>query len=116
MMQFAEFAQVVIALSVIFVWTVRLDRVVAEFKEYKIPNLLRNLVGASKIALGTLLIAGIWYPGLVLVPAIIMGILMLGAQFAHFSVRHPLVKYLPSLALLILCVFVTGVHAGLLPK
>ena len=116
MIRFAELAQVIIALSVIFVWTVRLDRVVAEFKEYRIPDLMRNLVGASKIALGTLLIAGIWYPGLVLVPAMIMGFLMLCAQFAHFSVRHPLVKYLPSLALLILCIFVTGVHAGLLPR
>ena len=116
MIRFAELAQVIIALSVIFVWTVRLARVVAEFKEYGIPDLIRNLVGAGKIALGTLLIAGIWYPDLVLVPAVIMAFLMLCAQFAHFSVRHRLEKYLPSLALLILCVFVASVHAGLLPR
>ena len=116
MLQFAEIAQVIVAVSVILVWTVRLDVVVAEFREYGIPDLVRNLVGASKIALGTLLIAGIWYPRLVLVPAVIMAFLMLCAQIAHFRVRHRLIKYLPSLALLVLCVFVAGVHAGLLPQ
>ena len=115
MIRFAELAQVIVALSVILVWTVQLDVIVVEFKEYGLPDLVRNLVGAAKIALGTLLIAGLWYRDLVLVPAVIMAFLMLCAQFAHFSVRHRLGKYLPSLALLILCVFVAGVHAGLLP-
>ena len=116
MIQFAEIAQVIIALSVILVWTFRLDVVVAEFKEYRLPDLVRNLVGASKIALGTLLIAGIWYPGMVLGSVVAMAFLMFCAQIAHFRVRHRLIKYLPSLALLMLCVFVAGVHTGLLPR
>lgn len=116
MMRFAEIAQVIVALSVILVWTVRLDVVVAEFREYDLPDLVRNLVGATKIALGTLLITGIWYPRLVLVPAVVMAFLMFCAQIAHFKVRHRVTKYMPSLALLMLCVFVAGVHAGFLPR
>ena len=45
-----------------------------------------------------------------------MAFLMLCAQAAHFSVRNPLYKYLPSFALLALSLFVAAVHAGLLPS
>ena len=80
MFKFAVLAQVVVALSVVYVWVVRLPNVQKEFHEYGIPDLLRNIVGATKIALSTLLIAGIWYPSLVLIPAALMALLMLCAQ------------------------------------
>ncbi|MFP5082060.1 DoxX family protein [Pedobacter sp. JCM 36344] len=107
-------AQIVIALSICFVWIVRYDNIVREFKQYGIPDLLRNLVGASKIALSTLLIAGIWYPKLVLIPALLMAFLMLCAQAAHVKVKNPLLKFVPSALLLILSLFVAGVHSGLI--
>lgn len=107
-------AQIVIALSICFVWIVRYDNIVREFKQYGIPDLLRNLVGASKIALSTLLIAGIWYPKLVLVPALLIAFLMLCAQAAHVKVKNPLLKFVPSALLLILSLFVAGVHSGLI--
>lgn len=49
-------AQVIIALSIAFVWIVQFDIIVKEFKEYRIPDIVRNLVGATKISLSTLLI------------------------------------------------------------
>ena len=52
-------AQVVIALSVAFVWIVRLPNVVKEFHEYGLPDLVRNTVGAAKICLATLLMASV---------------------------------------------------------
>jgi hypothetical protein len=116
MYKLAICSQVIIAVSIAFVWIVRFDVIVKEFEEYKIPDLVRNLVGATKIALSTLLIAGIWYPSLVLVPALTMAFLMLCAQVAHFRAKHPLVKYLPSLGLLILSLFVAAVYSGVLPK
>ncbi len=67
-----------------------------EFRQFELPG---SLVGATKISLATLLVAGIWYPSLVLVPALTMAFLMLCAQGAHFSVRSPAHKYLPSLGL-----------------
>jgi hypothetical protein len=111
MLIFSEFDQVVIAVSIVVVWVLRFDNIVLEFEHFKISNLLRNAIGASKIALSTLLVAGIWYPRLVLIPAILMGLLMVGAQWTHFRVRNPLLKFVPSLVLLILSAFVAVAHA-----
>ena len=116
MYKLAICAQVIIAVSIVIVWVGRFDNIVKEFKEYGIPDLVRNAVGATKIALSTLLIVGIWYPSLVMVPALIMAFLMLCAQIAHFRARHSLQKYLPSLGLLLLSLFVAGVHAGIFSK
>jgi hypothetical protein len=108
----ALLAQVIVAVSVVYVWVVRLPNVVKEFHEYGIPDLLRNIVGATKIALSTLLIAGIWYPSLVLIPAALMALLMLCAQAAHLKAKHPWQKYVPSLVLLLLSLFVVAVYSG----
>ena len=114
MITLSNCAQIVIALSICFVWVVRYDNIVAEFKQYNIPNLLRNIVGAAKIALATLLIAGIWYPALVMIPALLMAGLMVCAQAAHLNVKNPWFKFVPSAVLLVLCLFVAGVHSGLI--
>jgi hypothetical protein len=98
--------QLVIAISVGFVWIFRFDNIVKEFKQYDLPNLTRNIVGASKIVLSTLLITGIWFPVLVFIPALLMAFLMVCAQFFHFKVKNPWVKHLPSLLLLALSLFV----------
>lgn len=94
--------QMVVGLSVVFVWTFRYDNVVKEFKQFGLDDLTRNLVGASKIALATLLIAGIWHSSLVQIPAIGMGLFMTAAQYFHFKIKNPFIKKLPSLVLLIL--------------
>ncbi len=105
-------AQVVVALSVLYVWIFRYDNLVREFKEYRLSDTVRNLVGAVKIALCTLLLTGIWYPSLVLYPALIMAFLMLGAQVAHFRAKHAWQKYIPSLVLLLLSLYIAGVASG----
>jgi hypothetical protein len=107
-------AQIIVALSVSYVWIFRYDNIVLEFKQYGISDLVRNLVGAAKIALSTLLIAGIWYQALVLVPALLMAALMLCAQGAHVKVKNPWPKFVPSALLLILSLFIAAVHAGLI--
>jgi hypothetical protein len=116
MLQLATIAQVTIAVSIAIVWIGRFDNIVKEFRQFGLPDIVRSLVGATKIALATLLVAGIWYPVPVVVPALVMAVLMVGAQGAHFSVDNPWHKFLPSLALLLLSLFVAGVHAGLLPQ
>ncbi len=108
------YAQFVVALSVAYVWIFRYENIIREFKQYGISDLLRNMVGASKIALGTLLIAGVWYPSLVLIPALLMAGLMLCAQVAHARVKNPFIKFVPSALLLILCLFVAGISAGII--
>lgn len=102
-------AQLIIALSIIIVWVFRFDNIVLEFKQYGLSTLTRSMVGFSKIVLATLLVAGIWYPSLVLIPALLMGFLMISAQYFHFKVNNPIQKRIPALFLLILCLFVAAV-------
>lgn len=115
MHQLAVCAQIIIALSVVFVWVFRFTNIVNEFHEYHLSDLTRNAVGATKIAVSALLIAGIWYPGLVLGSALLMALLMLCAQIAHIKARHPWQKFMPSLALLLLSLFVCAVYSGKIP-
>ena len=112
MPSFAVIAQVIVALSVLYVWIFRLDNIEREFKEYQLSDTIRNSVGAAKIALSTLLLVGIWYPSLVLVPALIMAFLMLCAQIAHFRAKHAWQKYVPSFLLLLLSLYSAGVASG----
>jgi hypothetical protein len=76
--------------------------VVKEFKQFGLNDLTRNFVGAFKIALSTLIIAGIWHSSLVQIPSVIMGLFMIAAQYFHFKIKNPFIKHLPSLILLIL--------------
>jgi hypothetical protein len=94
--------QVILGLSVVYVWVFRFDNVVKEFKQFGLNDLTRNFVGAFKIALSTLIIAGIWHSSLVQIPSVIMGLFMIAAQYFHFKIKNPFIKHLPSLILLIL--------------
>ncbi|GDX50786.1 hypothetical protein LBMAG26_16450 [Bacteroidota bacterium] len=96
-------AQMVLALSVAYVWIFRYDNVVKEFRQFELNDLTRNFVGVTKIALATLLVAGIWYTSLAQIPSVLMGLFMISAQYFHFKIKNPFIKHLPSLILLILC-------------
>jgi hypothetical protein len=107
-------AQLIVAISVAYVWIFRYDVIITEFKQFGLSDLTRSFVGASKVALATLLITGIWYPLLIPIPAILMGLFMLSAQYFHFKIKNPLIKHLPSLIFLILCVFITLVSIDII--
>tara|TARA_B100000767_G_C19745991_1_gene528531 strand:- start:369 stop:713 length:345 start_codon:yes stop_codon:yes gene_type:complete len=110
----ATLSQIIIASSIGIVWVFRFDNIIEEFKHFGLSSLIRSLVGASKISLSTLLVAGIWYPDLVLIPASGIAFLMLCALYAHFSVRNPLNKYLPAFGLLCLSGFLVAKDLNLL--
>ena len=99
-------SQIIVAISVVYVWTFRFHNVIKEFEQFGLSDLTRNIVGATKISLATLLFVGIWYPSLVLIPSILMGLLMIGAQYFHFKISNPFIKHLPSLILLVLSSFI----------
>ena len=107
-------AQLIIAISILIVWVFRFDNIVVEFKQYDLSDLIRSIVGASKIALATLLVVGIFYKEVVFISALLMAFLMVCAQIAHIKVKNPLSKYIPSFLLLILSLFVAAVDYGLL--
>ena len=97
--------QLSVAISVAYVWIFRFHNVIREFNEFKLSDLTRNFVGASKISLATLIVVGIWHSSLIFIPSILMGLFMIAAQYFHFKVKNPFIKHLPSLILLSLCAF-----------
>lgn len=98
-------AQIIVAASVYYVWIFRYFNVIKEFNQFGLSDITRNFVGASKITLAALIIVGIWHPELIAIPSALMGLFMIGAQYFHFKTKNPFLKHLPSLLLLILCVF-----------
>ena len=114
MVNLSIIAQLIVAISIVIVWVFRFDNIVKEFKQYGLSDLTRTIVGATKIALATLLVAGIWYPALVLIPALLMAFLMISAQYFHFKVNNPWQKRIPSLFLLLLCLFIAAVTLNLI--
>ena len=114
MENFAVYSQIIIAVSVINVWVFRFDNIVKEFEQYGLSDIIRNIVGATKISLSTLLIVGVFYNEVVLASSLSMAFLMVCAQIAHIKVKNPLIKYVPSFILLILSLFVAGVNYGII--
>ena len=114
--EIAVVAQLIVALSVLYVWVFRFENIIKEFKQYGLSDLVRNIVGASKISLSALLIAGIFYPGLVLFSSLSMAFFMFCAQLAHVKVKNPIAKYIPSLVFLVLSLFIAAVNWGLLSQ
>ena len=111
MIELSYLLQIILALSIVYVWVFRFDNIVLEFKLYELSDLTRNFVGAAKIALSTLLVAGIWFPPLVLTSSILIAILMIFAQLAHFKVKNPWTKHVPSFVLLICSLLIAGMAA-----
>ena len=101
-----QLAQITVAISVTYVWIFRFHNVLKEFTQFGLSDLIRNLTGATKISLATLLIVGIWHSSLVLIPSVVMGLLMIGAQYFRLKIKNPFIKHIPSLILLILCAFI----------
>jgi len=107
-------AQLIVAISIVVVWVFRFDNIVKEFHQYGLSDLMRTVVGSAKIALATLLLAGIWFSSLVLIPALLMALLMLSAQYFHSKVNNPWNKRLPSLFLLVLCLFIAAISLNII--
>ena len=109
MTKYSIVAQIIVALSILYVWIFRFDNIGKEFNEYGLNALTRSIVGATKIVLSTLLLAGLWYPSLIPIPALLLAFLMVSAQYFHFKTGHTWQKHIPSFFLLILCLFIAWV-------
>ena len=101
-------SQITVATSVIFVWVFRRKNIIIEFEEYGISDTIRDIVGAVKISLATILILGIWHKEFLILSSLSMAFLMICAQYYHFKVRNKFKKFVPSLALLLLCLFIAA--------
>ena len=102
MEQIIILAKLTVSISVLIVWVFRRDNIGLDFQLYKLSNLTKNIIGALKISLATMLILGIWYSELLLISSLSMAFLMLCAQYFHLRAKNPWHKYIPSLLLLTL--------------
>ena len=101
-------SQIVIAFSILIVWVVRYENIVVEFEHYQLSTLTRNIVGALKISLSTILVLGIWYNELLFFSSLIMAFLMICAQYFHFKFKNPIQKFIPSFLLLLVSLFIAA--------
>ena len=110
--------QVIVALGLLNVWLLRFNRSTAyrggqarsmpeEFATYGLPGWFAYFVGALKVGGALCLIAGIWFPYLVLPAAIVIGILMVGALTMHLKIGDPLKKSVPALFMLTSCIIIS---------
>ena len=113
--------QVVVALGLLNVWLVRAGTSTSyrggsaqslreEFGAYGLPDWTFYVVGFLKITSAVLLIAGIWIPALIVPPAAIVAVLMIGALAMHAKVRDPLTKSLPAFLMLVMSVAILLLH------
>jgi hypothetical protein len=105
--------QWIVALGLLNVWLLRRDMATSyrgghattlreEFAAYGLPDAAFYVVGGLKIAAATMLIAGAWFPALVVPAAGVIIVLMLGALAMHLKVRDPLHRSLPAFLVLIM--------------
>lgn len=105
-------------LSILNVWLIRAKKptewrggsasdIVEEFKAYGLPQWFMYVVGTLKCALAILLIASIMYPGVELIAAYGIALLMLGAVGMHLKIGDPLKKSFPAFTFLVLSLAIT---------
>ena len=106
--------QTLVAASVFFVWVVRYENIVQEFKQYGLPGWLRDLVGILKMTFVLMLLIGMQRGLFAVVGGIGIAILMGAAFVTHLRIKNPVFKMLPSLALLVLSLVIALINYRLL--
>ena len=94
---FIELLRIITLVSVLFVWVIRYDNIVQEFKQYELPDWLRDFVGITKIICVVLI--NFSTSDLSKLGAVGLALLMGAAMFTHLRVKNPLYKMLPSITL-----------------
>lgn len=109
--------QFIIALGIFNVWFIRhsrstryrggnADSLKQEFNHYGLPEWVFFVVGFLKVGCAVALLAGIWFPPLVMPASGLLALLMAGAIGAHLKVKDPFERSMPALAMLAMCVAV----------
>ena len=92
--------KILVATSIYFVWVVRYDNILKEFKEFRLPDWLRDLTGILKMTFAAMLLFGTLDPTLNIVGSLGIAGLMICAKATHFRCGTPAFRRLPSLILL----------------
>lgn len=109
--------QIIIALSVLRVWTMNFNKpsrwrgggaknMKEEFIAYGLPSWIMYLVGSLKVAFSIGLLAGLWIPEVVVFSASGIAIMMFFAIVMHAKIKDPLSKSIPAITFLVLSVLI----------
>jgi uncharacterized membrane protein YphA (DoxX/SURF4 family) len=109
--------QWLVGLGILNVWLLRSGKATSfrggdaknmkeEFAVYGLPPWFMYLIGACKITLALMLLAGTWIPALAGPAALGMAVLMAGAVTMHIKVKDSVTKTAPSLTVLALCILI----------
>ena len=104
--------KILVGASIFFVWVVRYNNIVEEFKLYQLPEWLRDIVGIFKIAFAIMLQTTSSH--LVLLGSGGIAILMVAALVTHFRVNTPYSKRIPSVTLMFICILLFAIEYSLL--
>ncbi len=96
-----DIVKIIVFSSVFFVWVVRYQNIIEEFRTYNYPNWLRDCVGILKLSFVGMLLSS--NTQLVMTGSIGIMVLMLAAFITHIKVKNPFPKMLPSMLLFLLC-------------
>tara|TARA_Y100001958_G_C21196395_1_gene523668 strand:+ start:313 stop:648 length:336 start_codon:yes stop_codon:yes gene_type:complete len=94
-----EVLKVITLSSVFFVWFVRYENIVQEFKKYGYSDKLRDFVGILKLTSVILIQSS--NPLIFKLGSVSLGILMLAAVITHIKTKNPLIEMLPSSTLMV---------------
>jgi hypothetical protein len=104
--------KIFVGVSIFFVWVVRYQNIIEEFKLYQLPDWLRDIVGIFKITFAIMLQTTSAY--LVLLSTAGIVFLMIAAQFIHFRMKTSYFKRLPSIVLILICLLLFSIEYSLL--
>ena len=104
--------KIIVGASIFFVWGGRYQNIVEEFKEFQLPEWLRDMVGIFKIAFAIMLQTTSAH--LVKLGSGGIALLMVAALATHFRVSTSYFKRIPSASLLIISLLLFLIEYSLL--
>lgn len=117
MLEISQLFQIIVALGLLNVWLIRFNKPTEyrggqassmrqEFATYGLPDWFCYLVGFLKVTSAFCLLAGFMFPSIVIYPAVVVSVLMVGALGMHLKVKDPIKKSVPALSVLLMCLVI----------
>ena len=107
-----EILSILVFGSIIFVWGIRYNNIKDEFKHFKLPNWLRDLVGIFKFSFAIMLFND--NLEVVRLGALGIAVLMIAALLTHVRLKSDAPRMLPSFSLLCACIAIAYMCTQLL--
>ena len=99
-----EILKIIVSVSIFFVWFVRYDNIKKEFLKYQLPSWLRDIVGILKISFCIMIHSN--DSNIVIVGAVGILILMLGAAGTHIKMKSKFNQYIASVVMLLISILI----------